>query len=273
MQLCVWLWTLEPAFCAENVLVAKVPYGFVPGYLDNVDDEVPSEPQEMILMEKPSFLNKPSIHDQIFNSTLSNEFLWKYQQTFGKTEAEQNYYLTSQQGYYNSPTGLTATQQDDQRRAFAEYMMKRLAEFHTENIMKTDPQFKKVYEVKQAVSNFEIKAGPQTKLDLTYSFVGNFATGTFINPVANLYASINMSPSAYIPGQPQEVSVIARRSLTTRITAETGYTLYDKAAHFLVTRAFTPTISGNVSETIHMTGTEVDITREGLSLVGCTVIF
>src|SRR4051812_37696044 len=100
------------------------PYGMIPGYTDDPDSEVPSEPKEMILMEKPAFLNKPALHKVIFNDQLTDEFLFRYQQTFGMTELEENYFLISRQGYYMSPTGLTATQQDGQRREFAEYMVK-----------------------------------------------------------------------------------------------------------------------------------------------------
>src|SRR6185436_14163455 len=105
-------------------------------------------------------------------------------QTFGRTEQEEGYFLTSRQGYYISPTGLTSTFADSPRRQFAEYMMRRLTEYHTDNVLKTEPQFRKIYEVKQAMSNLNVTIASQYRFELNYSFVGNYMKGTFTNPLA-----------------------------------------------------------------------------------------
>jgi hypothetical protein len=263
-----------PRALASTVPAAEpVPYGMAIGYTDSVETEVSSEPQEMLLMEKPDILSGPSIHDRIFNNELSSEFTTRYQETFGRTEQENNYFLISQQGYYMSPNGLTATQEDQQRRAFAEYMMRRLIEFHTENIMKNDPKFKQVYEIKQAVSNFKMEVGPQVRFDLSYSFVGNFARATVHNPWLHTYATIEMDPASYTPTAPREVFVQIHRPLGKAYYSDFGYRLYSKAFQVTLTKAISPTVSVNLSEIIYLTDVEIDYTREGLTLGGLSIVF
>lgn len=259
---------------AFGPFLAEAPYGSSPGYTDNVDDEYESESEEMVLMEKPEVLNVPNFHDRLFTSQLSDEFRQRYQDQFGRTEQEENYFLTSKQGYYQSPTGLTTTQVDDQRRRFAEYMIKRLAEFHTDNLMKNDPVFKKVYAVKQAVSNYNLSIGPSSRFDMTYSFIGNYGLITFTNPLLVASASVRMDPSALLPTAPVEIYLSGVRALSKSVGLEVGYYFYDKAYRALVSRRITPLISANVSETLHVVSLyQPDRNREGLTIAGLSIIF
>ena len=245
----------------------------VDGYTDNVDDEIASEPEEMILLEKPAFLNGPTLHDKIFNSELTNEFIFRYQQQFGVTEQEQNYFLTSQQGYYLSPTGPLATAQDAARNQFAQYMLKRLAEYHTENILKTDPDFKKVYEVKQAVSNMKLDIDKSTKVDMTYSFVGNFLKTTVTNPFVTSYLTVTMNPGSIVPTAPSEIFLQESKSLTPTVSGQAGYTFYDRDMRFGVSKLLAPGVSTNISESFHLAGLSVDSSREGLTMLGFGMTF
>jgi hypothetical protein len=255
------------------VTFAQVPYGLKDGYTDNVDDEYESESQEIILIEKPTGLDKPSLHDQIFNAELTKEFRERYRSTFGRTEEEENYFLTSKQGYYQSPSGLSATQLDTQRRDFAEYMLRRLAEYHTENVMKNEPALKKVYEVKQAVSNYQVNVGPSARLDMRYSFVGNYFDGMYTSPLINTKLTINMDPSAFTPSAPREVYCGLSKNLTPNFAADANYSVYDKGVRLSFTKMITSNVSTNFSESVHIAGTNIDATREELSLLGLTVVF
>ena len=78
--------TLSGSVGVMSMRAGPAPFGLVPGYTDNVYDEIDSEPVEIILLEKPAILNQPSLHDYLFNSELSSEFLFRYQQEFGQTE-------------------------------------------------------------------------------------------------------------------------------------------------------------------------------------------
>jgi len=250
-------------------------FGALPGYTDNVAEEVPLDPQEMYLMEKPISLRGPTLHRKIFNDTLTEEFQSRYRDEFGRTEQEENYYLINKQGYYQTPTGLTTTQKDQQRRDFAQYMVKRLVEFHTENILKTEPQFRHVYEVKQAISNFKVAVTETTRLDMQYSFVGNFFTATVTNPISPVIIGINMDPASLTPTSPREIDVHTYRPLTSSLIGEIGFRIYDRALRLLLGKTLTPRMSVNVSQTVRVTEKRdiIDQNRESLSLVGFSYVF
>lgn len=275
---------------AQSVLKAPVQaesiYGLRPGYTNNVDDEAQEEAQEMLLVDRPDGLDRPPVQEVIFNSELSNEFLFRYQQQFGRTEAEEKYFLINQQGYYISPGGLTAKQEDAQRRKFAEYMMKRLAEFHTENILKTEPKFKKIYEIKQTISNVEVHMSPQTKFNMSYSFVGNFLTLGVMHPtVAEFISTVNMDPASLYPTQPKEVIFMARRPLALTVIGETAYKIYERTVRLLVSKSLAPTTTVYVAQNLPIVSSPlerdeegkllspIDSTRETLTLLGLSVTF
>ena len=283
MNFCLWVSLFILCFCmampvnsSASPYLAETHYGANSDYTDNVDDEYDSEPIEMVLMEKPVSLQGPNLHDRIFNSELSNEFRRRYEDQFGKTEQEENYYLINKQGYYESPTGLTATQTDSARRDFAEYMMKRLIEYHAEAIMKEDPVFRKVYAIKQAVTNFSIAPGGPAggRLDVRYSFIGNYMVASYTHPIVNSYLAVNMDPSALTPTSPREILLNLHKDLTLRNSAELGYYFYQQSMRALFTRKLTPTVSANISEVLPLiAGYQFDSSREGITLVGLSVIF
>ena len=249
------------------------PYGMIGGYTDDVSTEVSNEPQEMLLVERPPILDGPNFHDIIFNSELSREFLIQYQQKFGRTEQEENYFLVNRQGYYMSPGGLSATQVDSERRLFAEYMMRRLIEFHTENVMKNDPQFKKVYEIKQAMSNVKVEVNRSTHFDMSYSFVGNFWRGILSSPYGAFYSSVQMDPGSLLPTDPKEIFVSYNRSVFDFMTMELTYVIYSKRSQVVLNKVINPNISVNLMHSLNVAGTEIDYTKEILTIAGITITF
>jgi hypothetical protein len=244
-------------------------------YIYDVAAEKEAETQEIVLIEKPDILNKPSLHDIIFNPTFSNEFLNEYQQRFGRTEQEQNYYLTSRQGYYRDSTGaLTSTTEDSERRKFAEYMTKRLVEYHADNIMKTEPSMRKIYEIKQAVSNVNVKVGPQVRFKLNYSYSGNYAKAVCENPVANALVNVQMDATKYLPTSPQEVSVGLERPLGRSIFAESYYATYGKSLTGVVRKNFSSSFSTNLTgKTILSDAVSAPSPKEDLFLLGAQYQF
>lgn len=253
----------------KSVAPALLPYGMIDGYTDDASKEMPDGPHEMILMEKPDFLNKPELNQVLFNKQLSSEFIVRYQQQFGYTEQEENYFLTNRQGYYMSPTGLTATQQDDQRRQFAQYMVERLAEWHTDNVMKNDPQFKQVYELKQKVSNYKIDVGPQSKLDMTYSFVGNYANVVYENPKFGTFkGTVNMNPGSFTPGAPTEMLALWTHPVTYTIRFETSYAFMAQSYRTMLEKRLTANMATNITETVFFGTNDVGGIGGELTLLG-----
>jgi hypothetical protein len=249
-------------------LLPSEPYGFIEGYTSDVTKEMSSEPREMVLMQKPEFLEKPELNKVIFNQQLSDEFIFRYKQQFGFTEQEQNYFLVSQQGYYMSPTGLTATQDDTARQQFAQYMIKRLAEWHADNILKNDPDFKPVYDLKQKVGNYKVDVGPQSKLDMNYSFIGNFGNIVYTTPWGTTRAAINMDPGSYLPGTPTEVLVLYTRPVIPTVRVETSYACVAQSYRLMFEKRLTKDMTTNISETIYLDGNVVDVDKAELTMLG-----
>lgn len=248
-------------------------YGLRPGYTDDVSGEVSSEPKEMILIEKPQVLQGPGLHEKIFNSELTNEFIFRYQQQFGRTEQEENYFLLNRDRYSITNEGIIPAEKDERRRKFAEYMMKRLTEYHAENILKTDPQFKKVYELKQRIQNIEVKVTEQTRADMMYSFVGNFFNAKVTHPYVTFLTNVNMDPGMVFPTEPKELFFILRKAVFWNVDAELSYEVYDRAIKGLISQKLSAITTFNVSQTVRFSQGQLDQNREALTLLGLTTSF
>lgn len=253
---------------------------FDEGYLYDVEVEVPTFAQEFIVVENPD--EGPSFHDKVFNHTLSQEFLFQYQQRFGRTEQLGNYFLINRQGYFFTPSGVSKREEDQQRREFAEYMLRRLAEYHAENIMKNDPKLRAIYEAKQAISNVKVEVGPQSKIDMNYSFVGNFANFRLVNPWAPFQMHITMDPGSLTPTAPNEVDYAVNRGISKTVRFEVGFKQISRLARlvFFKTLSAQTTITLTYQEPLGrgllVTDDEIDneeFEKEGLALLGLTTYF
>jgi len=259
-------------------------------YIFDVPREHNAENKEVVLVEKPSDLIKPSLHEIIFNPTLSNEFFFEYQQRFGWTEQEQNYYLTSRQGYYRNQTGqLTATTEDVERKRFAEYMLRRLAEYHVDNYLKTEPSMRRVYQIKQTISNVKVQVGSHFKCDVSYNYSGNNAQARCENPILNTLVKIQMDPSQFLPTNPNEITFGIERPLSQSIFAESYYTDYEGSLKGIITKNFSPNLSANIMGVTYLKDQRIitaatpgsttgDLTRatgqkENLFILGAKLIF
>ncbi len=244
------------------------------GYLMDVENEVSNDPVELVLVDKPDSLNGPNFNEKVFNHELSQEFIFKYQQIFGRTEQEENYYLINRQGYFVSAGVLTSSQLDTARREFAQYMAKRLAEYHSDNALKTDPQFKKIYEIKQAVSNVNLQVSESTKFDMTYSFVGGTSSVKMTHAFSNVIALITMDPGQFFSLSPIELELIQQKNWTKSFRSEFGFKFYNKAYRFSLFKTLSPVLELNFTQTLPVVaGFSNDNNRETLSLAGMKFIF
>ncbi|MBK9294528.1 MAG: hypothetical protein IPM57_08800 [Oligoflexia bacterium] len=243
------------------------------GYITDIETEYSIEPLELILVEKPDHLNGPSFNEKVFNHELSQEFLINYQQTFGRTEQEQNYFLINRQGYVLSSGVLTATQVDDARKKFAQYMSRRLIEFHGENIFKNDPNLRAIYDIKQSISNVKLDVGPSSRFDMSYSFVGNNLWARLENPYANLVTYVYMDPGSLLPTAPNEATLVAQKTLFTT-NNELGFSFYSKVFRYTISRGV-GIVSLNFTQTLPVVASfnAVDTSKEALSMAGLSLSF
>lgn len=169
------------------------------GYLSSVHEERQQTFVEVYLAP-PILFQGPPLEQRIF-SPLSNEFKTKYSETFGAIDAGSLSFQTSQ-GLFLEDLRVVDTELEEEtrrRRAFAEYMMKRLIEHHVDNYFKTDPTMRPLYEAKEKISNVQVQVSKEVRMNIRYDFSGNTLDFNVKNPWLDSKISIEMDPSSFGP--------------------------------------------------------------------------
>lgn len=142
------------------------------GYVLDVDDEKNRLDVEMEMLEQPPPVK--TLNETIFTEKLSKEFQTQYSYRFGQTQSEQVLNTPGRDDEYTYRTGETVTLQEYQKyqKKFAEYMGRRLVEFHVDQWAKNDPDFRPVYAAKDRVSNLSVQTKSGYKFRWKYNFSG-----------------------------------------------------------------------------------------------------
>ncbi len=148
-------------------------FGAHHGYLFEVTEERNRRDIEMVMLQPPPEPKK-QLKEVIFNEKLSREFQQQYEYRFGQSQAEQVFNTVARSDEYTYYTGRNVTVQEYQKyqREFAEYMGRRLTEYHVDNWVKNDPDLRPVYEFKDRVSNLDVQMRKGYKLKWKYNFAG-----------------------------------------------------------------------------------------------------
>lgn len=169
------------------------------GYLSSVQEERQQTFVEVYLAP-PSIYQGPPLEQRIF-SPLTKEFKTKYIEAFGTIDAGSLSFQTSQ-GLFLEDLRVVDTELEEEtrrRRAFAEYMMKRLIEHHVDNYFKTDPTMRPIYEAKEKISNVQVQVSKEVRMNIRYDFSGNTLDFNVKNPWVDSKISLEMDPSTFGP--------------------------------------------------------------------------
>lgn len=211
---------------------ASSPYQ---GYTTDVKGEKSQRFYEIYLLA-PQKTNEMTLQELIF-SPLTKEFKEKYRDKFGEIDtASINYRNSSQGGTTENPK--TIQEENDKRKAFAEYMTKRLIEHHVDNYMKTQPQMKPVMEVKEKIQNVKVEVTKQVRLNIQYNFAGNSADFVLDNPYCDSKLTLEMNPSAFGPSTPQESRLWVSKNLNSNFKLNSNVATTDGIAYGDVTKSF-----------------------------------
>jgi len=227
--LILWLSFLPLSASAE-----KSPYA---GYVSDVQAERSQRFQELYMYMPVS--RERSLQDEIFNP-LSREFKDRYRERFGQTDTESIIYQPTKFSTFDENRGavLKIEQDNDQRRAFAEYMSKRLIEFHLDNYMKTQPQMKPLMEIKEQVQNVKVEVNESVRMNMQYNFAGNSADFLIDNPWCEAKVSLEMDSSSFGPSETEETRIWLNKDLNKQLKLNTNTTLTDGIAYAEIVRRF-----------------------------------
>jgi hypothetical protein len=188
------------------------------GYIQDISSEKNDSYHEIVIFP-PQDSNKSGQNQTLFIPELSKEFKTKYIQKFGTVDTDSFVYRDPQyaemdddnrRGYVTEQANITA------RQDFAEFMVKRLTEWHVDHFIKDNPQMRPVYEAKEKISNVKVTINKETKLDIQYSLSGNTLDLNFINPVLDSRIISYMDPSAFGPASAIENKIWLGKQINPR---------------------------------------------------------
>jgi len=205
------------------------------GYLSNVTAEKSQRFYEIYLFVHTQPKEK-SLHEMIF-SPVTKEFKEKYREKFGNLDTDSISYRSSTMGGTTEYPHIVE-EEEKKRRTFAEYMTKRLMEFHVDNYMKTQPQMKPVMEVKEQIQNVKVEVSKNVRMNIQYNFAGNTADVILDNPYCESKLSLEMDSSAFGPTDVQESRVWVSKDLTSSVKANSNVAITDGIAYADLTRSF-----------------------------------
>lgn len=246
------------------------------GYLDSTDGERNKVISEMIVIQPPP-VDGPPLKDRIINEKLSKEFSDRYEEKFGRTQVERIYYSPNRYTFYDDMYGFKGTPQQvsEERRNFADFMVKRLAEYHLDNFTKTNPRAKAIWEAKETLSKVNVEVS-KFKFNMNYEIAGNVFDMKVDNPYLDLFRyRLQMNPSALGPGPVDESTLSIGRPVTKKIYLEAHYKMVDGVVTYIGRRAFSPTLGGTITVSTFTKdiGVQRPNIRESLYLGGLSYVF
>jgi hypothetical protein len=177
-----------------------------PGYLSDTSDEKYQVSREVVIVPMGAS-GELSLRDKIFSEKITKEFKRKYEERFGRTQAEQVFNTPSQFFETEIQPGVfrTADEVAAEQRKFGNYMIKRTVEHHVDRWMKESPSARPVYELKEKISNVNVEVRPGYKARIKYSLSSNEMSVNVKNPhnISNrLYTDLSSNEVALFLGYP-----------------------------------------------------------------------
>lgn len=183
----------------------------VNGYTQDVDSEREQDYYEIYLVP-PHREYVSDYRGLVFNHQLTTEFRQRYVERFGYIDNNSVNYTANQFTQGDQNRGSVEVDSRN-RRAYGEYMMRRLGEWHLDNFVKSEPSVRPLYEAKERLSNVSVEMGKQTRAKMAYSFSDNSAELVLENPYCDSKLRIEMDPTKVGPSAPIENRLYIGKSI------------------------------------------------------------
>ena len=242
------------------------------GYSEELKPEDDEVGEILYTVDNP-YRNDIKISEQIFDPTLKRDITLRYQEKFGRTEAE---IISARTPYLNSNfsegASITFNEEDYQKKqqTFGNYVAKRVAEYHFEKEAKDNPDLRGVYEAKQTLENASVSAG-SFKLRAKYRISSNSIITYIKNPYVNLEARIEMSGE-------KETVYSASKDLGRGYSFITDYYAANPRWDLITRKRITSALSVSLTYSPYRTvdvyeGTRLVETKYSMGIAGLTYIF
>lgn len=236
-------------FCSLSAFAEdKTPQAFGAhyGYVTDVKEERNKRDIEMVMLERPK--EAPKKPQEVFlNEKLSKEFQQQYAYKFGQSQAEQTLNTVSRNDGYTYYTGrnVTLNQYQKDQQDFAEYMTRRLTEYHVDNWVKNDPEMRPVYELKDKVSNVNVEFKSGYKFEWKYNFAGPNMEAKLKNPY-KIDNKVRMEMTGIVSA-PKELIYSIGYQFTPRVRGDVIERQTDESTQIVFSRRMTTNISASIT--------------------------
>ena len=221
MKCFLWISLLFELFFLTGALAA--PSGYVKN-ISEEQDEVFSE----IKFEVPRIRRELTFNEWLFNH-LASEFKTRYRDFFGENDTRSIIYRTTLEGG-TTLHPVAFEKETQQRKLFAEYMIKRLVDYHVDNILKTKPELRPIMEVKEKIQNVKVQVTKEVRLRIQYNIVNNYADIHLDNPYLESKLSLEMEPRQFGPTKPIEARLWLDKNINTLWRSSTYFALINDVA-------------------------------------------
>lgn len=198
-------------FLSFQLLWTEAHAQVVNGYTQDVDSEREQDYYEIYLVP-PHREHVSDYRGLVFNHQLTTEFRQRYVERFGYIDNNSVNYTANQFTQGDQNRGSVEVDSRN-RRAYGEYMMRRLGEWHLDNFVKSEPSVRPLYEAKERLSNVSVEMGKQTRAKMAYSFSDNSAELVLENPYCDSKLRIEMDPTKVGPSAPIENRLYIGKSI------------------------------------------------------------
>ncbi len=252
---------------------AKRDYAPHSGYLNSTEKEREASYVDLVVIQPPAPLG-PNLNERIFNDKLVKEFRERYEEKFGRTEVERVYNSPNRFTYYQDLYGFKGTPEEmnNEKKSYADFVTRRLLEYHIDNYAQNDPKLKPAWEAKERLKEFKVEI-QQFRFDMQYSIAGNTFDMKVINPyLSTSRVRLQMDPGVFGPAPVQDTIISLGRAITPTVEVEGHWATGDGIISFVGKKALSPVLGTSLS-TSTFTKEGGKTRRESRYLAGLSYIF
>jgi hypothetical protein len=228
-------------------------------YLNVVEQEPSQASFELEALARPSV--QVPLQQRIFDEKITKEFKDRYAERFGGTETLQAYFDPNRLSYYTIQQDYAAKQN------YANYMIRRLAEYHAEKYFTSEPGLKTVWDVKEAVSQAQV-GNKNFKIKGQYNISANLVEMNMETPFVN--ARLTTKPDGKSSA---DSALILSRVLNPKLSIEARYK-FEGTVYLTGSKKLGPNLAANLTFAKDAkNNTLLTSYRESIALAGLTYTY